>query len=106
MSASERRAFEEGAFYDAGESMEEDALEKVRAESLRRYPDKPCGNVREMVIERLKEEGYDGLCNPLIQCECFLDDRPGCELMACCEIIAECLPGVLREGKIVEKEGD
>ena len=81
-----------------------DKVEDIRIESLSRFPDKPCKNVREIVVEWLKENGYEGLCNPLIQCECFLDDRPGCELMACCEIIAECLPGVLRHSKIVPKE--
>jgi hypothetical protein len=69
-------------------------------------PDSPCANVREIVVEYLKDNGYDGLCNPLIQCECFLDNRPGCELMACCEIIGDCRPGVLKDGKIVEREGE
>ena len=99
MSASERRAFEEGAFYDAGESMEEDALEKVRAESLRRYSDKPCKNVREMVVEHLKDNGYDGIYSEGWGCFCQT-------MQTMCKEILDCLPGVLREGKIVPKEGE
>jgi len=100
MSASERRAFEEGAFYDAGESMEEDALEKVRAEALRRYPDKPCKNVREIVVEYLKENGYKGLYD-----ECWywtIDDI----MKPYFDGYFGMRPGVLREGKIVAKEGE
>jgi len=107
MSEAERRAFEEGAFYDAGESMEEDALEKVRAEALRRYPDKPCRNVREIVVEKLKEMGCDGLCSPGSGwgCVCTLA-RLSREENHCCDYILNCLPGVLRDGKIVKKEGE
>jgi hypothetical protein len=102
MSASERRAFiggwelclqrRKGGIYST----------TLMEELDNRYPDKPCGNVREMVVEWLKENGYGGLyCEPgrFLECQCTLEKGIHNECMN-----AFCLPGVLRDGKIVPKE--
>jgi hypothetical protein len=101
MSASEREAFIACGIWMLNNELSAREHGSILAQASLRYPDSPCKSVRDIVVEWLEENGYEGLCNPLIQCECFLDDRPGCELMACCEIVADCRPGVLVGGKIV-----
>lgn len=45
--------------------------------------------VRDIVIDYLKENGYDGLYNPDVECGCFIND-----LVPCCERFDECMPGM------------
>ena len=35
-------------------------------------------NVKDIVIDYLEKNGYDGLCNPSIECGCGLDDFIPC----------------------------
>jgi hypothetical protein len=61
-----------------------------------------CKNVREIVVEWLEENGYDGLWCPgtteYTACE-------GCTLPLCGLCLnGNCRPGVLKDGKIVGRE--
>ena len=64
--------------------------------------------IREIVIEYLKKNGYDGLCYPNEECGCYIDH----DFMPCCNPeIDECMPGCkqLRDDsdwEIVIKEPD
>ena len=101
---SEREAFALGAnylwwmlsksFYFCGT----DKREEIQAEALRRYPDIPLPTVRDVMLDYLKREGYDGLCNERCQCWCDIEAITLCK---CIEL--ECRPGVLVGGKIVER---
>ena len=43
-------------------------------------------NVKQIVAERLKLNGYDGLCNQSVPCACLLGDLSPCgEMSECCE---------------------
>lgn len=44
--------------------------------------------VREICKQRLEADGYDGLCNPDLECGCLLPD-----LMPCGECGRDCQPG-------------
>ena len=59
-------------------------------------------NVREIVVAYLKDNQYDGLIQHPGYCTCKIDD-----LGKWCGdgIVLVCRPGVLVDGKIVEKEG-
>lgn len=48
--------------------------------------------VLEIVREYLKENGYDGLCNPELECGCGLDD-----LAPCGEMGMDCEPAYVAE---------
>ena len=118
MSKAEREAFVAGATWH---NIPTTTVLEAPAEAGRRFPNKPCKNVREIVVEWLKENGYDGLYEPGCECGCFIDDLAPCDGL--CENCipgyrVKCVdeytgkevdgvgPGVLREGKIVEKEGE
>jgi len=122
MSKAEREAFVAGAEFAPQVFWAfEKHIPAMEAEAGRRFPNKPCKNVREIVVEWLKENGYDGLYEPGCECGCFIDDLAPCDGL--CENCipgyrVKCVdeytgkevdgvgPGVLREGKIVEKEGE
>ena len=70
--------------------------------ALRRYPDSPCKNVREIVVEYLKANGYKGLWND--DCWCHLSGLFDCPDEYGCEVLKACIPGILLDGKIVPKE--
>ena len=64
-------------------------------------------NVKEIVENYLRAEGFDGLCNPDIECQCWLKNGP--EIMNCsdsvsCEAgpVADCVPG----HKALRDDGD
>jgi hypothetical protein len=46
-------------------------------------------NVREIIQSWLKDNGYDGLCNPDMECGCGLGDDFPCEFVTC-----DCEPAV------------
>ena len=73
--------------------------------ALDRYPDSPMpSNVREIVADYLKREGFDGLFDPEGTCFCFVISD-GTEREAPCDLCGTCRPGVLVDGKIKESEG-
>jgi hypothetical protein len=45
-------------------------------------------NVREFLAKKLKEEGFDGLCNPDVECGCSIDDIAPCGYVN----LDECIP--------------
>jgi hypothetical protein len=45
---------------------------------------------KEIIIKYLKENNFDGLCNPEMECGCGLDDS-----CPCCYGIDECEPAYL-----------
>jgi hypothetical protein len=45
-------------------------------------------NVREFLAKKLKEEGFDGLVNPDVECGCSIDDIAPCG----CVNLDECIP--------------
>ena len=97
MSKAKREAFVEGALYaDPGLTS---IPEGAEAEALRRYPDSPLGNVRECMVQLLKDSGYDGLYCPDSTCSC----NPAS--IKICAVMPTCRPGVLVDGKIKEREG-
>jgi hypothetical protein len=75
----------------------------AEAEALRRYPDSPCKNVREIVVEWLLDNGCEGFENRDKTCSCSLAE--GDDMM--CFKVLDCspwnIPGVLVDGKIVER---
>jgi len=48
-------------------------------------------NIKQIVEERLRRDGYDGLCN--VDCGCKLSD-----LMSCGCPFLDCRPGYIRHG--------
>jgi len=46
-------------------------------------------NVEQIVKQWLKDNGYDGLCEPIISCGCRSDDLFPCDSSG----IVNCLPG-------------
>lgn len=66
---------------------------------VRRYPDKSLGNVQEIVIAYLKDNRYDGLFENEHSCSCSFSKRT----CPCGDLNGDCRPGVLVDGKIVEK---
>jgi hypothetical protein len=99
MSASERKAFIEGMklLYDG--SLWESFKKSMEAEALRRYPDSPCKSVRDIVVEWLRDNGYEGLW-AASGCYCDLNCIGGGKH---CQYVLECRPGVLVGGKIGER---
>jgi hypothetical protein len=95
-------------------------IAEIEAEALRRYPDSPePQTVRDILIQWLKENGYDGLYAD--ECGCFVDDLAPCfgEWSLDCKPGYKCKcedpnggdtlidgigPGVLVDGKIVERD--
>jgi hypothetical protein len=63
------------------------------------YPDSPCTNVREIVAAVVKAD-YHGLYNPVQHCECLIGTNDACT--DC--VKGDCRPGILKDGKIVERE--
>jgi hypothetical protein len=61
---------------------------------------KPCANVRNLLTESLRDNGYDGLYYPKGTCQC----KDAGTLGACDIFRLGCRPGILRDGKIVPKE--
>ena len=104
MSKREREAFEDGAAL--GRSLydweDEGYHDEVKRESHNRYPDSPCKNVRDIVVEYLKANGYKGLWND--DCWCHLSGLFDCPDEYGCEVLKACIPGILLDGKIVPKE--
>lgn len=60
-------------------------------------------NIHEIVKDYLIRNGYDGLCNPDIDCACLVTD-----LAPCCEDMFSCKPGYKiqydKYWRIVEKK--
>jgi hypothetical protein len=103
MSKKQREAFEAGiAWADSNPENYEG-----KTESLRRYPDSPAKCVREIVVEWLKANGCDGLFNREYKCCCteVLIEHDGRKCISIASTFADCRPGVLVDGKIVEREG-
>jgi hypothetical protein len=69
-------------------------------------PDSPCSTVRDIVVEWLEENGYDGLYSPEYGCCCIevLIERDGRKCICTASTFSTCRPGVLKDGKIVERE--
>jgi len=105
MSKAEREAFVAGATWH---NIPTTTVLEAPAEALRRYPDKPCKNVREIVDRHCVDEGYHGLFNKGRNCWCILGPSiKGTQPWACCECVCgDCKLGVLRKGEIVAKEGE
>jgi hypothetical protein len=59
-------------------------------------PDSPCENVREIVVEYLQDNGYEGLTDGG-DCSCLIAEIATGNW--CCD--ASCRPGVIVAGKIV-----
>lgn len=57
-------------------------------------------NCLSIVTHYLKENGYDGLCAPDLECGCGLDDLAPCEYGPC----PGCIPA--RAQIVTEPEGD
>ena len=57
--------------------------------------DEPRQDVESILKTWLREHGYDGLCEPSIECGCGVDELPLCD----CGIPEECQPAHLREVK-------
>jgi hypothetical protein len=99
MSASERKAFTRGAVWWGSFCRMKAGPEIVEREADSRYPDSPCKNVRKIVVEWLKANGYDGLYHSII---C----KKGCtpkDTTFLCRCSNGCRPGVLVDGKIRER---
>ena len=100
MSREKREAFEAGCWwFDGVGSERKPNSSDIIAEANERYPDSPLGNVREIVVAYLKDNGYDGLYCPDSTCSC----NPAS--IKICAVMPTCRPGVLVDGKIVEREG-
>jgi len=54
--------------------------------------------VKDIIIEYLKNNGYDGLYNRWGQCACLIDD-----LVPCCGGIDECEPGYVHKSDCICK---
>ena len=101
MSREKREAFEAGCWwFDGVGSERKPNSSDIIAEANERYPDSPLGNVRECMVQLLKDSGYDGLCNCSF-CWCVPGDSYFCSTC----VNGSCRPGVLVDGKIVEREG-
>ena len=94
---SEREAFQ--ACHRFCAANKDASLADAYNESISRYPDIPLPIVRDIVLDYLKREGFDGLYNGRCQCWCDIEAITSC---SCIEL--ECRPGVLVAGKIVPKE--
>lgn len=110
MSKAQREVFESGNLYRANLEHVNPDEEATKDEALRRHPDSPAKCVREIVVEWLKENGYEGLrfvpelSNP---CQCVLPNIFHCgDSMGLwiCVMHGACRPGVLKDGKIVRRE--
>jgi hypothetical protein len=81
-------------------------LWKARSPHWRKLITKEGGdaNVKDIVTEYLKANGFDGLCNPEIECQCWLKNGP--EIMLCRKEnfwpVADCVPG----HKVMRDDGD
>jgi len=103
MSKAQREAFVAGSVYELAFSEGCIPLtERIEAEALHRYPDSPAKCVRDIVVEWLKDNGYDGLCNKRCWCTDKIRGLGIAPLMEDC-IHMSCRPGVLVDGKIVER---
>jgi hypothetical protein len=102
MSASERKAFVEGAEWACGDR----AHPQADREANDLYPDSPCKNVKQIAEKYCDDEGYHGLFNEREGCECSIGKSlSGEPPWVCCECVnGDCRPGVLKDGKIVERE--
>jgi hypothetical protein len=96
MSASERKAFTRGAVWWGSFCRMKAGPEIVEREADSRYPDSPCKNVRKIVVEWLKDNGYEGLTDGG-DCSCLIAEIATGNW--CCD--ASCRPGVIVAGKIV-----
>lgn len=47
---------------------------------------------REIIKKYLRDNGYDGLCNPDCSCGCGIDD-----MAPCCDNIFDCVPAYLNK---------
>ena len=56
--------------------------------------------VKQIIIEHLKVNGFDGLCPPDMSCGCSIED-----LMICEEYCGDCIPAYLLEnGNLATKK--
>lgn len=116
MSKAQREAFEAGAKWR--EEREDFRIEEIAIltglasiEALRRYPDPPLpSNVREIVKDFCEREGFDGLYRLSnnqkdIICHCIIGKPYNGERGEfACGFLVNCRPGVLVDGKIVERK--
>ena len=80
-------------------------IAEIEAEALRRYPDSPePQTVRDILIQWLKENGYDGLYSKGWGCTCSIENLGCLHEHRACQYMLECVPGVLVDGKIVERD--
>jgi hypothetical protein len=99
MSASERKAFIACGIWMLNNELSAREHGSILAQASLRYPDSPCKNVRKIVVEWLKANGYDGLYHSII---C----KKGCtpkDTTFLCRCSNGCRPGVLVDGKIRER---
>jgi hypothetical protein len=106
MSASEREAFIACGIWMLNNELSAREHGSILAQASLRYPDSPCKSVREIVVEWLKANGYDGLYSPEYGCCCIevLIERDGRKCICTASTFSTCRPGVLKDGKIVERE--